>query len=111
MSHHSEEAMLVVSLLLQMNNQNLDKNFLQGADLIEKFLVLWRAIFRTNFVLCQLFKKFGTNLIVQQSLNACLYLVKLVRLIAAQECVKMSLNGQFYTLKFRKWKLTYLDLV
>ena len=100
MSHHSEEAMLVVSLLLQMNNQNLDKNFLQGADLIEKFLVLWRAIIRTNSVLCQLFKKFGTNLIVQQSLNAFLFLVMLVCFIAAQECVEVPLNGQVYTFKF-----------
>ena len=111
MSHHFEEAMLAVSLLLQLNNQNIDKNFLQGTDLFVKFLFLWRTFIIANAVPRQLFKKFGTNLIVQQSLNACLYLVKLVRLIAAQECVKMSLNGQFYTLKFRKWKLTYLDLV
>ena len=51
----------------------------------------------------QLVKKFGTNLIVKQSLNAFLFLVKLVCLIAAQECVEMPLKGKVYTLEFSDW--------
>ena len=100
MSHHFEEAVLLVSLLLQMNNQNLYKDFLQGTNLFVKFLFLWRTFIIANAVPRQLFKKFGTNLIVQQSLNAFLFLVMLVCFIAAQECVEVPLNGQVYTFKF-----------